>query len=426
MASVSSRDFDVIDLSLMGPSPSAPFGFAEDYRFTVEAFEQYLAHLKNDGFLSLNLYIIPPPRTELRLLATLARAAEASGIRDISRQVAAIRSWNTLTLLVKESTLTTEDIRRIKSFAREKRFDLVYYPDIRAEESNVYVKMPNNAYAGAFQRLMNRETRDKFIGDYLFDIRPVSDDKPFFHYYLKAKNLRAIYKMMGAKWQYFIEEGYLLPVLFIQALVISTVLVLLPLITLKRSATNHEGPHPFRALSYFALLGIGYMFLELAFIQNMMLSLENPSYAASTVIASVLISSGIGSLLSLRFTPMKNPLVLLILAGVAIAYSLLLPGITATISHHPLLLRIIFCFVLLMPLGILMGIPFPLGISLLHATAPRLIPWAWAVNGCFSVLAPILAVMLALTAGFRMVFFTGAAMYFISFWVIWRGLKNAV
>jgi hypothetical protein len=79
-----------------------------------------------------------------------------------------------------------------------------------------------------------------------------------------------------------------------------------------------------------------------------------------------------------------------------------------------------------MPSGILMGIPFPLGISLLHRANLRLIPWAWAVNGCFSVLAPILAVMLALTSGFRMVFFTGAAMYFIAYWVIRRGLKTAV
>ena len=92
---------------------------------------------------------------------------------------------------------------------------------------------------------------------------------------------------------------------------------------------------------------------------------------------------------------------------------------------HPLPVRIILCFVLLMPAGIFMGIPFPLGISLLHAAAPRLIPWAWAVNGCFSVLAPILAVMLALTAGFRMVFFTGAAIYFIAFWVIRRGWNVA-
>jgi len=420
----SGRQFDLIDLSLMGPSPSVPFGFAEDYRFTVEAFERYLAHLKNDGFLSLNLYIIPPPRTELRLLATLARAAEASGIRDISRRVAAIRSWDTVTMIVKSSALTTEDLRRIKAFAHEKRFDLVYYPGIRPEESNVHIKMPNNEYAGAFQRLMNKETRDRFMDDYLFDIRPVTDERPFFHYYLKVENVQAIYTAMGEKWQYFIEEGYLLPVLFVQVLVMSTVLTLLPLVTLKRREAVRTGPHPLRALSYFALLGIGYLFVELAFIQKMVLGLDNPSYAASTVIASILISSGIGSLLSLRVTQLKNPLVLLILAGVAVAYSLLLPGITAATGHHPLLLRIIVSFVLLMPAGILMGIPFPLGIALLHAAAPRLIPWAWAVNGCFSVLAPILAVMLALTAGFRSVLFIGAAMYFIAFWVIRRGLKT--
>jgi hypothetical protein len=420
----SGREFDVIDLSLMGPSPSALFGFAEDYRFTVEAFTHYLAHLKNDGFLSLNLYIIPPPRTELRLLATLAGSAEMSGVRDISRQVAAIRSWDTLTLLVKKSELTTEDIRRIKTFAREKRFDLVYYPGIKPEESNVHIKMPGNEYAEAFLQLMNKQTRDRFIDDYLFDIRPVTDEKPFFNYFLNVENIRAIHRLMGEKWQYFIEEGYLLPVLFVQVLVISAALVLLPLITLKRTETVHAGPGPLRALSYFALLGAGYMFVELACIQKMILGLGNPSYAATTVIAAILISSGIGSLLSLHVTRLKDPLVLLVLAGVIIAYSLLLPGTVATISRHPLPVKIILSFVLLMPAGILMGIPFPLGISLLHAVAPRLIPWAWAVNGCFSVLAPILAVMLALSAGYHMVLFTGAAMYLVAFGVIRRGLET--
>ena len=413
----SDRQFDLIDLSLMGPSPSVPFGFSEDYRFTVEAFEFYLAHLKNNGFLSLNLYIIPPPRTELRLLATMAEAAEASGIRDISQQAAAIRSWDTLTMLVKRSALTTEDIRRIKVFAREKRFDLVYYPGIRPEESNVHIRMPKNEYAGAFQLLMHKETRDRFMDDYLFDIRPVTDERPFFHYYLKRENLKAIYTVMGEKWQYFIEEGYLLPVLFVQVLIMSAVLILLPLVTLKREAVR-AGPRPLRPLSYFALLGIGYLFVELAFIQKMVLSLENPSYAASTVIASILISSGIGSLLSLHITKRKTRIILLILAGVAVVYSILLPGIIAATSHHALPVKIIFSFFLLMPAGILMGIPFPLGISLLHATAPRLIPWAWAVNGCFSVLAPILAVMIALSAGFNSVLLIGAAMYLAAFWVI--------
>ncbi len=421
----SDREFDLIELSFMGSWPSASFGFAEDYRFTVQAFEQYLAHLKRDGFLSLNLYIIPPPRTELRLVATLVQSAAARGFKDISDHVAAIRSWDTLTILMKKSALTREDIQRIKTFARAMRFDLAYYPGMKPEEGNIYIKMPGSGHAEAFRRLVNRETRDGFMADYLFDIRPVSDERPFFHYYLKLKNIKAIYRAMGEKWQYFIEEGYLLPVFFIQALVVSAVLILLPLATLKRTEADAGAQSPLPVLSYFALLGIGYLFVEIAFIQKMILSLENPSYAASTIIASVLISSGIGSLLGLRIRPLKNPCVLLILAGFIFVYSLLLPGTIAAMDHLPLFAKIIVSFVIVMPAGILMGIPFPLGISVLGATAPRLIPWAWAVNGCFSVLSPVLAIMLALSTGFHMVLVSGAMMYLLAFWLIRRGWNVA-
>ena len=416
----SNREFDLIDLSLMGPLPYAAFGFAEDYRFTIEAFERYVACLKPGGFLSINLYLIPPPRTELRLLATLASSAEASGITDISGHVAAIRSWDTLTMVMKRSALTNEDIGRIKAFAREKRFDLVYYPGIKPEESNVYIKQPGNEYADAFRSLMDKKTSSRFMSDYLFDIRPVSDERPFFHYYLILKNTKAIYRLMGEKWQYFIEEGYLLPVLFVQVLVVSLALILLPLLRMRNKEDAIVLYDPLRVLSYFALLGIGYLFIEIAFIQKMILMLESPSSAASAVIASVLISSGIGSLMSRRIRALNNPRILLALAGLVFAYSLLMPWITSAISVYPLVAKIVFSSLLVMPAGILMGIPFPLGISLLHTAAPRLIPWSWAVNGCFSVLAPILAIMLALSAGFHFVLFSGAAMYFIAFWVIRR------
>jgi len=416
----SNRAFDLVDVSLMGSWPAASFGFAEDYRFTVEAFEQYLAHLRPEGFLSLNLYIIPPPRAELRLLATLARSAEASGIGDISRTIAALRSWDTLTVLMKRSPLLKEDILKIKTFAREKRFDLVYYPGMRPEEGNVYIKQRGNEYAAAFRHLVSRDTRDRFLAEYLFDIRPVSDDKPFFHYYLKIGNMKAIYRMMGEKWQYFIEEGYLLPVLFVQVLVISALLIIFPLVALRKKGPVTAAKYAFHVLSYFGLLGIAYLFVEIAFIQRMVLSLENPSYAASTVIASLLIGSGIGSALSRRMRILINPRVLLVLAGLVLLYGFQLAAIIAAASQYVLLTRTILTAVIVLPAGILMGVPFPLGISLAGASAPHLIPWAWAVNGCLSVIAPILAVMLALSLGYSVVVLTGSAAYLLAFWVIRR------
>jgi hypothetical protein len=419
--SASTRQFDVIDLSFMGSMPSASFGFAEDYRFTVEAFETYLAHLKPQGLLSLSLYIIPPPRTELRLLATLARSADARGIGDISRHIAALRSWDTLTMVMKKSALTPEDIGRIKLFAGEMRFDLVYYPGISPEESNVYIRRPGNEYATAFRSLLVNDTRDRFLSGYLFDVRPATDEKPFFHYYLKFPNIREIYTVMGEKWQYFIEEGYLLPVLLFQVLAVSAVLVLLPLTAYKNKGQEIAARTIMKPLSYFAFLGVAYLFIEIAFIQKMILCLENPSYAASTVIASVLIGSGMGSLLSRRVKPLQDPRVLLVIAGAAALYGLLLPQAIALIGPYPLWMKVVFSFILVMPAGALMGLPFPLGVSVLGKAAPRLVPWAWAVNGCFSVLAPVFATMLALSAGFQFVLLSGAASYLAAFFVIRRG-----
>ena len=97
------NDFDVIDLSDTGTMPGWAFGFAEDYRFTVEAFQEYLSHLRPDGILSLNLFIMPPPRAELRMLAAIAEALESRGVRNVAKHLAAIRSWDTLTIIVKKS-----------------------------------------------------------------------------------------------------------------------------------------------------------------------------------------------------------------------------------------------------------------------------------------------------------------------------------
>jgi hypothetical protein len=429
----SGRTFDLTDLSLMSSFPAAAFGFSEDYRFTKEAFTEYLSHLKPDGVLSLNLYIIPPPRTELRLLATLVQAAEGLGMKDISRHIAAIRSWDTLTLLVKRSELTAEDIGRIKDFTRETRFDLVYYPGIRPEESNVFIKTPSNEYFTAFQRLMDPALREQFIDGYLFDIRPVTDERPFFHYYLKLKNIRAIYRLMGEKWQYFFEEGYLLPLIFVQVLVISVVLIFLPLVRIKREKKNTEdisrkaaklakkrGRDALFPLAYFAFLGMAFLFVELAFIQKMVLALENPAYAAGAVITPMLISSGIGSLVSYRVRELRSHRTILVLAGLVLAYSAALLAIISAISHFPLSTRVILAAFSVMPAGLLMGIPFPLGIATLGKTTPSLIPWAWAVNGCFSVLSPVLATMLALSVGFRTVLIAGAGMYLLAYGVMRR------
>jgi hypothetical protein len=294
--------------------------------------------------------------------------------------------------------------------------------------------MRGNEYFAAFRSLIDPATRTQFMEEYLFDIRPVSDEKPFFHYYLKLRNIRDIHRVMGEKWQYFFEEGYLLPLLFLQVLAISVVLVLLPLVSLKREEkktgdmsreaakiAKKKSGDALLPLTYFALLGLAFLFVEIAVIQKMVLALENPAYAASTVIASVLIGSGMGSLMSERIKGLRSYGVLIVLAALILVYSSALPPVIAKISWNPMIVKVILAFIIVLPVGLLMGIPFPLGMSVLGRTEPSLIPWAWAVNGCFSVLSPVLATMVALTFGFRVVLIAGAGMYLFAYLIGRRG-----
>ncbi len=432
------KQFDIIDISLMGTISSGSFGISEDYRFTVEGFKEYLHHLRDEGLLSINLFILPPPRIELRLMTTLIASMEELGIKEIQKHFVAFRSWGSIGILVKKTPFTLNEIEAIKKFSKGRRFDLIYYPGIREVETNIYIRMPSSEYFTAFKNILNPETRLRFTHAYVFDISPVRDDYPFFHYYLKLKNIKTIYTIMGEKWQYFIEEGFILPAVFIQVLFLSLILVLLPAFSKKyeNNITNPSLP-PFSKggmggfddkgksfLPYFAFLGIGFMFVEISFIQKIILPLENPSYAVATVLTSLLISSGIGSLLSHRVSGLRNPVTALVITFLIILYSIFLPAVSDIISPYSILVKIPLVFFILMPLGLLMGIPFPTGLKILGEKNELLIPWAWAINGCFSVLAPILTIMIAMAMGFKTVLWLGAFAYLMAFVTLKRFVRN--
>jgi hypothetical protein len=416
------RTFDIIDISLMGTAPSGALGVAEDYRFTVEAFEEYLVHLKPGGMISLNLYILPPPKTELRLLETAVVALRKIGITRPADHIAAIRSWGSLCILVKRSPFTAREIGAFKAFASTRHFDLIHYPGIAESETNIYVKTETNEYFHIFQSILSPEKRADFLKRYLFDVMASSDDRPFFHYYLKLENIREIYRLMGGKWQYFIEEGYILPVLFVQVAFFGLILMAAPLLARRRDGASRMTAGIF---GYFSLLGTGFMFVEICFIQKSILILENPAYAMAAVLSAMLISSGLGSLLSHRLGFLAKPAVMPAAALLIVAYSFVLPFLMALLVPYALPLRILFVVCLILPPGFLMGIPFPLGLKALGLSDPSLIPWAWAINGCFSVLSPVLAVLFALVTGFTAVLWLGAAAYLSAFLIFSSGLLRS-
>jgi predicted membrane-bound spermidine synthase len=419
--------YDLIDIPMTGASVTGISGISEDYRYTVEAFKEYLGALKDDGIMSISLYLVTPPRTELRVLSTIITAFEQTGVKDISGRIASIRSWGSMTILVKNSPFTGPEIDSIKNFAGSRNFDLVYYHGIKTEETGRYIKTPADEYTTGFKNLINPETRSPFINNYLFDIKPVNDENPFFHYYLRIENIKAIYEKVGRKWLYFLEEGYLLLFIFLIVLILNCILILLPVTFsayLKKENQPFKRMEQFKQLkrfkqfyifSYFAMLGLGFMFVEVPLIQKSILLFENPSHAFAIVLTAILISSGTGSVASSRFQGLSTPWSLILLSLLIFICSLIHPLFINFLSSYGPAAKILLMAVFLMPLGFLMGVPFPMGMKLLGETNNELIPWAWAINSCLSVLAPVVTIMLALVTGFQSIMWLAAVCYFTAF-----------
>ncbi len=330
--------FDLIVLPLtesLGASSTGLASLHEDYRLTTEAFLDYWQALKPGGFITVSLYLLPPPRGELRLVAVVKEALERMG-KTPGNHLLAFRSWGTLTLLIKKDAVVFQEIRALRAFCQKLRFDLVYYPGMPKEEANIYNRFSTPLYFQGIQRVL--QEGKSFYAEYPFDLSPATDDRPFFHHYFRWGDLAAIYRLAGEKWPMLIEGGYLVPVVFFLALFLSFLFIILPVMFGRwREAKSN---HPERAdhspwLTYFASLGLGFMFVEISLIQKFILFLGHPVYAVSLVIFSLLIFAGFGSRLSLRMSPCASrglKVILPLIISFLFLYSLLLPQILFSFS----------------------------------------------------------------------------------------------
>jgi spermidine synthase len=402
--------YDVVALSLTTPQrtvTSGAYSLAEDYRYTVEAFADYLARLDDDGLLVVTRWLQVPPSEETRAFALAVEAVErASG--DPASSIVALRSYQQMLILARKGAFTNEELEAIRAFAAPRAFDLVYLPDIRADEVNRYNVMQEPVYYRACVELLEAENRNAWYRGYSFDVTPPTDDRPFFGHFFKWGQAPEVLAMAGHTWQPFGGAGYfVLLALLALAVLAAGALIMLPLAAHRRQEAAREK----RAgvlLGYFALLGLAYLCVEIPLLQRFILFLGHPAYAMATVLFALLLFSGLGSLLS-RHVSLGPALILLpVLVG---GYILVLPVFFKATLAAPLAVRLLVTVVALAPPGLLMGMPFPKGMALLEQRAPSLIAWAWGVNGAVSVVASILAALLALSFGFSAVLAAGALCY---------------
>ncbi len=422
----SRHDYDLIQISLLdawGASGAGLYSLNENYLYTVEALQDYLARLAPGGYLAISRWIKLPPRDTLKLFATALRALKAGGASDPAAQLVLIRSWQTSTLLIKQGTFTPAELDALRSFCQARAFDPAWYPGMPATEANRVNRLEAPYFFTAASILAGPEPEAAdFMDRYKFDITPATDDRPYFFHFFKWRVLPEILALRGAGGLPLLEAGYLVLVAtLLQALLLSLVLILLPLAVLQRRVTNTAADASRgRMAGYFSAIGLAFLFIEIAFMQKFVLFLHHPLYAVATVLAAFLVFAGLGSAWTARL-PRDGKVAAravlyaaLLIAVLGVAYTLLLGSLFDQLVHLGLTARIAITTLLIAPLAFCMGMPFPLGLSQVGMKAPEFIPWAWGINGCASVLSAVTATLLAIQFGFTAVVLAALLLYLLA------------
>ncbi len=435
--------YDLIQIALLdsvNASAAGTHALSESYLYTVEAITELLQHLNPNGIVSITRWLKTPPRDMIKLFGTAVEAFERSGEQNPAEKLVMIRGWRTGTLLIKNSRFQPHERAIIRNFCGERSFDTAYYPDMGESEANRYNQLTEPIYFRVAQSILF-ENRKSFYKQYPFNIRPATDDRPYFFRFLRLDSLFQMIRTAGRSSIPFIEWGYLLLIAtLLQAVLVGFILIFAPLIFSKRpsAGATHQGRDPtsrtptngqprrieyWSILGYFFSLGTAFMFIEMAFIQKFLLLLSHPTYAVAVVLSAFLVFAGLGSFFSMRFRdtilnfkvklPLRYPIPVAIgaLSAIALLYLLLFNPIFHRFLASPDPIKIIISISLIAPLAFFMGMPFPLGIDLLRRRNPHLIAWAWAINGYASVVSAILATCLAISFGFSAVILAAIGTY---------------
>ena len=399
---------------------SGALSLSENYVLTKEAFEDYYDHLTDNGMI----FFTRPEFQLARLFSTGREVLESRGITDPASHFFAFtfkspprsgRKAFYSVFVMSKRPMSRELVDRMNTFIYIAKEDqpVMLYDGVR-QYSNIYDSILRSADLKNLYKL------------YPFEISPSTDNEPFFNHHsrwssLNGKSFTDIFSQerMGrmALEDKPIAEVSLL-VLLAQVLLIAAIFILLPLWKYAGNGIKRQSILP--NLVYFSGLGCGFIMIEIVMIQMFSLLLGEPVYTFAIVLAALLLFTGLGAYLSGRFPiPEKNIRVAVTaLAALLLLASFFLPSLLRTATALPMAGRVILSIVLIFPFGLLLGTPFPSGIRIIEKQSPALIPWAWGVNGFFTVVGSVLALILSMMIGFQAVIWIAVGIYLMSMWVM--------
>ena len=412
---------DIVDIS----ADFLDSGEANVSAFSAEAIAGYLNGLPNAGIVSIPASIRDFPVYALRMLATARAGLLKAGVQDPAAHVVVYRSAWSVRILLSREPWSQERLAVVRKFCDDRSFDVSWYPgmDVVAARANLYNDLPrvsfgageveatgpDDAIADEAQAVLNGQPTQS---SQYFNLAPITLDRPFYYAAPRLDRLGTMLKRLEILPQQ--EVGVLVNLAVLaQALVIAAVVLAVPLAARRRLRGASEEPVPLlRAVVYFPALGLGFLFVEIYLIEKASLWLNDRTGAFALVLTGMLVFSGLGSLAAGRLSRAPATSMAYVAGGVLvwmIATLLFLEPLILSTLTWSWTARAASLMAVVAPVSVLLGLPFPLGLS--RAGTGGLLPWAWGLNGAFSVVATPLANLIAREAGFERVLLCAAILY---------------
>lgn len=417
------KKFDLIDLA-------ADYQGSSDiskYSFTVEGLRDFVGALTPSGVVSIPVSIREFTVYAVKLTLTAREALVAAGVADPAAHIMVYRSaWN-VRILLSRTPFSTDAVRRIRELCDERSFDVSYLPGVDLAGRKIWNDLPAVSFeaVGSGPGAERQDALANEIAAYAlpggkawpatYDLAPATNDRPHFYSVLKVTALDRILPRIDLVPR---EEIGTLVSLAVLAQSVAIALMVLSLPLFRRRTMGMHGRIVAKSVIYFAGIGLGFLFIEIYLIEKATYFLNDRTLGFSLTLATMLLFSGVGSYVSGRFTgSLERTRVGVRVACIAIlmlcsliflfADALLPLGIA-----WPLAVKIVLLLLVIAPLGIALGFPFAMGMSALR-THPQFVPWAWSLNGAFSVVASPLANLLSIGHGNRILVACALAFYLL-------------
>lgn len=398
-----SDKYDIVYIPFVDTWASVSSGglsVSENFLYTVEGFQQYYDHLTDGGKIVTVRWLLDSPR----FVSTFTKVLEQNGVPQEE-------AYKHLIMVTSDSYTQDPSVTMvIFSKAPFNDVEIRFLSESFADYGYKPILIPGQTMKEPYPALLNGEINlEQFYDLFTTKVYPVTDDNPYFLSFEKPLPV--------------VVES-----LLYASFVIVALFLVIPFAWMRVSGSEKELSIG-SMIPYFAALGMGFILIELALLQKLILLLGNPTMTFAILLFTLLASSGSGSLVSSRFIRNNTRNLVLVISGIAVLgmlYAALLPSIIYTTIVLPFELKAMVSIAILAPIGFLMGMPLPTGMRLLKEYRPEYIPWMWAINGAFSVLGAVISIMLGIMFGSSEVMILGILIYLVALAISFAWKKKTI